>query len=89
MSITYVIFSALSPVCIPVVDYQLIAPAPYVAPIWYNGAGIFHKVVQVSLHSKLADVGGRGTETPEKVNPVLVTPTGCFVASQGRLSLGL
>ena len=87
--VDYVIFLPLQPVCIPVVDYQLIAPAPYVAPIWYNGAGIFHKVVQVSLHSKLADVGGRGAETPEKVNPVLITPTGRFVASQGRLSLGL
>ena len=83
------IFFALQPVCIPVVDYQLIAPAPNIAPIWYNGAGIFNKVVQVSLHSKLANVGGRGAETPEKVNSVLVTPTGCFVASQGRLSLGL
>ena len=80
---------ALKPVCIPVVDDQLIAPASYVAPIWYNGAGIFHKVIQVSLHSELIDVGGRGTEPPEKVNPVLVTPAGGFVASQRRLSLGL
>ena len=79
----------MQPVRISVVDDQLIAPAPYVAPIWYNGAGIFHKVVQVSLHSKLTDVGGRGTETPEEVNPVLVTPTGRFVTSQGCLSLRL
>ena len=77
------------PVCNPVVDNQLIAPAPYVAAIWHNGAWIFHKVVQVPLHSKLTDVGGRGTETPEEVNPVLVTPTGRFVTSQGCLSLRL
>ena len=82
-------FSLLQPVCIPVVDDQLIAPAPDIAPIRYNGARVLYKVVQVSLHPKLTDVGGRGAEAPKQVNPVLVTPACCFVASQRRLSLRL
>ena len=80
---------ALLPVCISVVDDQLIAPASYVAPIWCNCAWVLHKVVQVALHPKLTDVGGRRAEAPKKVDPVLITPTGCFVASQRSLSLRL
>ena len=75
------ILVALLPVCISVVDDQLIAPAPNVAPVWCNCAWVLHKVVQVALHPKLTDVGGRRTKAPKKVNPVFITPTRCFVAS--------